>query len=34
MNNSNIDININDYKEFYNKEILEPEKLKNYNSNN
>ena len=34
MNNSNIDININDYKEFYNKEILEPEKLKNFNSNN
>ena len=32
--NNNIDININDYNEFYNKQILEPEQFKNFHSKN
>jgi len=32
--NNNIDININDYNEFYNKQILEPEQFKNFRSKN
>jgi len=34
INNTNIDINIKDFNQFYNKEILEPEQFKIFNSNN